>query len=171
MDNPGIPLWLIKVQINMKRIVLILFILQVLQPLFLKAQKTVAEATKPILKAGVYKVDITPPMRIPLGGYANRSGAATGIHAPLYASVIVFVDGETKIAIVTLDIIQVKYNEGQQIYRAIERETGIKENNILINASHTHGSPWLETDSCYKYEVVEKVAGAVKVAVSNLCPG
>ena len=121
-------------------------------------------------QTGVYSVDITPPLQIPLGGYANRTGPATSVRDPLSATVIVFDDGKTRAAIVTLDIIQVKNKEGQQIYRAIEKETGIKEANVIINASHTHGSPWLETDSCYSREVAVKVAGAMRVAAENMEP-
>lgn len=122
------------------------------------------------LQAGVYKVDITPPAGISLGGYARRTNPATGIRDPLHAGVIVFDDGEARAVLVTLDLIQVKYREGQQIYHAIEKEAGIKEANVMINASHTHGSPWLETDSIYGRMVAAKVAGAVRVATENLQP-
>ncbi len=122
------------------------------------------------LQAGVCKLDITPPLHIPLGGYARRTGPATGIRDSLNTAVIVLDDGKISAAIVTLDLIQVRYKEGQLICRAIEKETGIKEGNVIINASHTHGSPWLETDSCYSMEVAAKVASAVKMARENLQP-
>lgn len=146
---------------------LILLQIFLFTPLF--GQEDTGGTTKK-LKAGVFKVDITPPIDIPLGGYANRTGPATGIRDSLNAVVIVFDDDVTKVVIVTLDIIQVKYNEGQQICRAIEKVSGISQDKIILNASHTHGSPWLETDSIYSNEVATKIADAVKIASENLNP-
>ncbi|MGV8093040.1 MAG: neutral/alkaline non-lysosomal ceramidase N-terminal domain-containing protein [Mangrovibacterium sp.] len=136
----------------------------------LPAQQPAGEQAAALFQAGVCKVDITPPLQIPLGGYADRTGPASGVRDPLHAVTVVFDDGRTRVAFVTLDLIQVRYKEGQQIYRAIERATGIKEGHVLINASHTHGSPWLETDSCYSRVVAQKVAKAVKTAIDNLQP-
>ena len=135
---------------------------------YLFSQGAGIETPEPMLRAGVCRINITPPLTIPLGGYTNRTGPATGIRDSLYATAIVFDDGETKAAIVTLDIIQAKYKEGQQIYRAIESEADIAESNVIINASHTHGSPWLETDSYFKEEVIKEVAKAVKTASLSL---
>ena len=122
------------------------------------------------LKAGVGKVDITPPIGIPLGGYQGRQGPATGIHDPLYAVVFVFDDGETRAAIVSLDIIQVFQQVGDSIRSAIQSATGIQEDHIIINASHTHGSPWIDTDIHYQKEIIAKTAGAARIAVSRLRP-
>jgi hypothetical protein len=137
---------------------------------FLSAREYENDKSEPSLQAGVFKVNITPSVVVPLGGYPERNGPATGIRDELNAVAIVFDDGKTRVAIVTIDVIQVKYNEGLKIYHAIKRETGITDENIIINASHTHGSPWLEKDSLYCNEVIEKVAGAVKIALANLHP-
>ncbi|MEA3476667.1 MAG: neutral/alkaline non-lysosomal ceramidase N-terminal domain-containing protein [Bacteroidota bacterium] len=122
------------------------------------------------LRAGVAKVDITPPIGIPLGGYGIRQGPATGIHDPLYAVVMVFDDGETRAAIVSLDILQVYQQVGDSIRSAIQSATGIHEDHIIINASHTHGSPWIDTDIHYQEEIIAKTAGAARIAVSRLRP-
>ncbi len=122
------------------------------------------------LRAGIYKIDITPPLSVPLGGYSMRKGPATGVRDPLNTVAVVFDDGQTRVAIVSLDVIQVKYQEGQRIYHAIEALTGIKSDHVILNASHTHGSPWLDTDSCYSREVAAKVAGAVYAALGDLQP-
>ncbi|MBE9511106.1 MAG: neutral/alkaline non-lysosomal ceramidase N-terminal domain-containing protein, partial [Bacteroidetes bacterium] len=122
------------------------------------------------LKAGVGKVDITPPIEIPLGGYQGRQGPATGIHDPLYAVVFVFDDGENRAAIVSLDIIQVFQQVGDSIRSAIQLATGIKEDHIIINASHTHSSPWIGTDIHYQKEIIAKITGAARIAVSRLRP-
>ena len=122
------------------------------------------------LKAGVGKVDITPPIGIPLAGYHERQGPATGIHDPLYAVVIVFDDGESQAAIVSLDIVQVFQQVGDSIRSAIQSATGIHEDHIIINASHTHGSPWIDTDIHYQKEIIAKTVGAARIAFSRLRP-
>jgi neutral ceramidase len=122
------------------------------------------------LRAGVAKVDITPPITIPLGGYGNRQGPATGIRDPLFAAVIVFDDGENKAVLITADLLQVFQETGDSIRTAINRITGIPGDYVIINVSHTHGSPWLETDINYKNEVIAKIAGAVAIAANRLQP-
>ena len=122
------------------------------------------------LMVGVGKVDITPPIGIPLAGYQEREGPATGIHDPLYAVVIVFDDCENQAAIVSLDIVQIFQQVGDSIRSEIQLATGIHEDNIIINASHTHGSPWINTDIHYQKEVIAKTVGAARIAVSRLRP-
>src|SRR5437879_2932026 len=56
------------------------------------------------LKAGVAKVDITPPVGLRMWGYGNRKGAATGVLDPLYARVLVLEAGEKRLALVALDL-------------------------------------------------------------------
>src|SRR5205085_10013265 len=40
------------------------------------------------LSSGVARVEITPPVGYPLGGYSARKGPSTGIQHPLYATVL-----------------------------------------------------------------------------------
>jgi len=50
------------------------------------------------LQAGVYRVDITPPVGVSLVGYYARDGVSEGIERPLTAAAVVLATGETKIA-------------------------------------------------------------------------
>ena len=122
------------------------------------------------LRGGVAKVDITPPIGIPLAGYADRKGPSTGIHDPLHAAVIVFDNGRTRAALITLDLIGVDEAEGERIRAGIGQSSGIPAGNILINYSHTHGSPSLEKDAAWRDEVIAKVIGATKLAASRMRP-
>ncbi len=122
------------------------------------------------LEAGVAKVDITPPISVPLGGYADREGPATGVRDPLHAVAVVFDDGKSRSALVTLDSIQAMQRDGDAFRAAIGETSGIAPDHIIINTSHTHGSPWFRTDECYQREVAAKVAGAVSMAVGSLRP-
>jgi len=122
------------------------------------------------LRAGIAKADITPSILIPLGGYTSRTGPATGIRDPLHVTAIVFDDGIKQAAIVSLDLIQVNASLGKQIYETVSAVTGIPAQCIILNASHTHGSPWPWTDDDYAREITVKTAGAVKMAQSGLVP-
>jgi len=61
------------------------------------------------LKAGTAKVDITPPVGQPMGGFLARlkknNEACEGIHDRLFARVVVLDDGDTSVAIVTMDLL------------------------------------------------------------------
>src|SRR5215469_6943819 len=56
------------------------------------------------LKAGVAKVEITPPSGISMWGYSNRRGPAAGTLDPLYARALVLEVGGQRVALVTVDL-------------------------------------------------------------------
>ena len=55
------------------------------------------------LKAGVAKVEITPPVGEKMWGYSARKEPAKGVLDPLYARVLVLEVGEKKLSLVVLD--------------------------------------------------------------------
>src|SRR5438128_1307914 len=56
------------------------------------------------LKAGVAKVDITPPTGVLMWGYFDRLTPSKATLDPLYARVLVLEVGETRLALVALDL-------------------------------------------------------------------
>jgi len=122
------------------------------------------------LRAGVAEVDITPGSPAVLAGYAERTGPSTGIHDPLKASVLTFDDGKSRVALIGLDAIMMLQSWGDAIRSAVEKETGIPGNHIILNASHTHGAPHPMTEKKYVEMVVAKVAAAAKQAVASMRP-
>jgi len=93
------------------------------------------------LKAGVSKVDITPPIGTMMGGYRLRNLPSQGIHDTLYAKALVFEQDKQRIAIVTTDLGAVSGSLVKKVRELIKDKTGIKEEAILISASHTHSGP------------------------------
>jgi len=92
------------------------------------------------LKAGVARVDITPPPGLPMYGYASRSQPATGTLDPLYARVVVLEASERRLALVTLDLGRVFGPSSLARLRdAVRESSGISF--LLITASHTHAGP------------------------------
>src|SRR5690242_8007871 len=89
------------------------------------------------LEAGIAKVEITPSSFMQMYGYANRKcGPANGTHDPLFAKVLVLATGESRMAIVTLDL-------GSIVSQNLEREVAVKLAIpvLLLSASHTHSGP------------------------------
>src|SRR5437762_651520 len=56
------------------------------------------------LRAGIGKVDITPPPGEQMWGYENRTKPATGTLDPLYARVLILDTQNRRIGLVTLDL-------------------------------------------------------------------
>ena len=56
------------------------------------------------LKAGVARVDITPPAGLLMWGYSARRGVSEGTLDPLYARVLVLETGEKRFGLVILDL-------------------------------------------------------------------
>ena len=61
-------------------------------------------STSPTLTAGVARATITPPVGIDMSGFAGRE-PSLGIHDELYATALVFEEGEERVALVTCDLL------------------------------------------------------------------
>jgi neutral ceramidase len=95
------------------------------------------------LSAGVYRVDITPPVGISMVGYYARKGVSEGIERPLTATAVVLAAGDRKIAILSCDIIFIQSPDVDEIRRDIATSIGTQSSHVLINCSHTHCGPTL----------------------------
>ncbi len=130
------------------------------------------------LRAGVARVEITPSTLGPMYGYANRKcGPAVGTHDPLYAKALVLEAGESRLAIVTLDLGSIV---SQNLRREVADKLGIPV--LLLAASHTHSAPsylapagtgaGLAPASSepppYLVEIEGKIFGAIRQAASSM---
>lgn len=122
------------------------------------------------LLAAVVKVDITPPIGLPLAGYADRTEGSTGMRDPLRAAVLMLDNGAARAAIVTLDLIDVGFEETEAIRSAVSTQIEVPQTHILVASSHTHGSPRLGVNTDYGRVVVAKISGAAAAAASRLRP-
>jgi hypothetical protein len=133
---------------------------------------TVAHAE---LKVGVGKTLITPDPLLPLSGGVGPGSPSTGKQGELTARAMVFQQGETKIAIVQLDLLGFPSVLCARVHKQVER---IPADNILIGSTHTHsapdcyGFPGLDgkTSGDLKYMdfVCNQAAAAVNQALDNL---
>ncbi|MGH9446016.1 MAG: hypothetical protein ACRD3O_09840, partial [Terriglobia bacterium] len=91
------------------------------------------------LKAGVARVDITPPPGLPMYGFFDRiknNRLSTGTLDPLYARVLVLEVGKRRLALVTLDLGR---TFGQplldELRQAVSQRYRISF--LIVTASHT----------------------------------
>lgn len=93
------------------------------------------------MKAGLARRKITPPPGVDLTGYVGRPGPSTKVHDDLFATAVILDDGDTRIAILGIDIIGTDMAQDAQLREAISDATGIQPRNLLIASSHTHAGP------------------------------
>jgi neutral ceramidase len=127
-----------------------------------------------VISAGVARVDITPPLGLPLRCWAARSTRARAAHEPLVAQALVLDDGAgEQAAIVALDLPHIGRGLTDAVRARVQSSTGIPGQAVLLNASHTHSGPplglgggvvWTAEDpefQQYAALLPELVAGAV----------
>jgi len=128
------------------------------------------------IKAGVAKVDITPPVGVELCGYGfylNRK--STGINDELYSKALVLSDDTRRMAIVANDLIGINKETTETVRKMVTRETEIPGDHVLLACSHTHHGPATvplygcgEIDYDYLNLLPKYIAGAVRMANANL---
>lgn len=135
------------------------------------------------LRAGAAAVVITPPQGTPMAGYYSIR-EADGVHDDLFAKALVLESGETKAALVALDLISTTRDMVEEARTLIEQQTGIPGANVMISATHSHTGPVLrgrgaregdfggEADKArtYRAALPGKIAEAVAQANEALTP-
>ncbi|WZO98330.1 hypothetical protein EP7_005390 [Isosphaeraceae bacterium EP7] len=119
------------------------------------------------LRAGVAKLDITPPPDTPVTGHPRPT---KGARDPLRAGILLLDDGKTKAAIATFDLIKAGDPFVKAMRQAIASKTGIPPENILVAASHNHSGPDFDKEKAWADELAVKVAAAAAEAASDMRP-
>jgi len=126
------------------------------------------------MNAAFAEIDITPQLPCEKPGWIVKI-LANAVDDPLMANVAVLDDGKTRSAIVSLDILSVRWPMAEAIRDAAEK-LGIPRGNVLVAATHNHtgppvSAPGLATkDPIYIAQLVTKVGQALAQAVANLQP-
>ncbi len=128
------------------------------------------------LRAGVAVRDLDVEAGTPLAGYGGRLGAPSeGTHDPVTARALVLDDGLKRVAIVAIDTIGVSGKLRDAVLRKLPGEIGVRDENLLLAATHTHSGPgaladgFLETMACgaFSPEQFERTVAAVARSIED----
>ena len=93
-------------------------------------------------QAGVAQKAITPSEPIWMAGYASRDKPASGKLTDLWAKVLVLRDQDgAQAALISLDLIGIDRALSQSICEQLNRQYGLRRDQVAICCSHTHTGP------------------------------
>lgn len=93
------------------------------------------------LRAGFWRVDVTPPVGVRLGGYAHRLGRSSKkVYDSLYANLVYLEVGGVEVLIVNLDVFGVSRDFVDGVKYDVSKDAGLEGDNILVLATHTYSS-------------------------------
>ena len=127
------------------------------------------------MKTGFSKICINPPYGAPIVGYYEPR-YVRGVLDDLFVRAIVFDDGNAQAAVIAIDICLLAQKYYDSIKKAIREATGIPDEAIFINCSHTHTGPLVGKDfasgkcssEAYDEFLITSVRDAVIYALQNL---
>jgi hypothetical protein len=129
-----------------------------------------------MLKAGVAKVDTTPPVGVRLAGFGERVFPSLAVHDPLWARAVVFDNGESRVGIVAVDLLGVSADAVAAVRRGAA-SLDIAPQALLVAATHTHSGPVFPEDDtltaderAYWEELPERLIAVLKEATDVLSP-
>jgi hypothetical protein len=123
------------------------------------------------LRAGVARVEITPPGGEQMWGYESRTKPATGTLDSLYARVLVLEAGNERVGLVTLDLGRVFGPASLDQLRSAAQRFQISC--LLVSASHTHAGPVVQDASrdgtpMWERRALSGIQDSLKRATENL---
>lgn len=98
-------------------------------------------ASPTVWQIGVVRECITPALGCQMAGFDARKGTADAVHDDLYARALVFDDGSTQVAFVSVEVIAVSAEFTAAVRARVEGATGIPTANVFLSATHTHCGP------------------------------
>lgn len=101
---------------------------------------------KPGWKAGVARVVITPKKSMWLAGYGGRNRPSEGTLHDLWAKALAVEDANGKKAVlVTTDLLGIPKNLSDRIRERLNKEFNLSKAHVILNSSHTHTGPALQS--------------------------
>ena len=101
--------------------------------------REVGEMVKLFASAG--EVDLKSPVGGWMTGFSARIKPSVATHDPLMARAVLLDDGETRLTVVSCDLIGFTPLAGAAMRRRIAAKSGIPAANIFICCTHTHSGP------------------------------
>ncbi|MBR2937076.1 MAG: hypothetical protein IKB80_01055 [Oscillospiraceae bacterium] len=127
------------------------------------------------LQAGFARVNVTPPLGIPMRGYMFQR-LAEGVLDELEINALALACGETKVVLMTLDAGAIETADVNVFIENVAEETGLPKEAIIIHAVHTHTAGSIsfkstnETVLHYTEFLRRRFRAAAKFALEDLKP-
>lgn len=121
------------------------------------------------MRIGLKRVDITPDAALPMGGNAHADSVARAVHDPLYANIIVLQGEKERVVLIEVDLLGVPETFSLRIKEAAAVNAGVRPENILLNAIHTHSAPDVNLLSAEILDYAEKISHAIGKGVREAC--
>lgn len=130
------------------------------------------------LQAGVARAIITPPVGIPMVGFAGRGPAET-VHDDLTVTALALESDGARAVVLAFDVLGVSDQFTANVRAEVARRAGDPAPAVLVCASHTHYGPSTaahgETQpppdvAAYVTNLVHLAAGAAQEALASLRP-
>jgi neutral ceramidase len=93
------------------------------------------------MRAGFAAAVITPPAGVPMSGYRLRREPAAGGHDDLQARCALLDDGQSTVALISLDLIGLEHGHAAAIKERIAECCALQPERILLGCTHTHSGP------------------------------
>ena len=108
----------------------------------IKNKASLGPQNNPTLQAGAAKVDITPPIGMPMAGYSTMSTDSVGVRAKLMARVFyIKPKSGSSVALVQCDLLAGSLILHHKIAELIADETDVGVGGLLLAGTHTHSGP------------------------------
>lgn len=126
------------------------------------------------LQIGYGREDITPDYTVHLQGGDYKSRVAKNAKDYVYVTCVAIRNGEETVLLYTMDLKVVTDNFADNAKASISSATGVPQENILLNATHTHSSvairySWDGVEQ-YRMEFNQAATKAAEKAIKDLSP-
>src|SRR5829696_2245915 len=137
--------------------------------------------TETTFRAGVGRVDITPPLTAPHSNWgAQVHILPDGVETNLWATALVVEDGTEMAAWIDLDLMIITRQQADEIRSTVGESLGIPAQSVRVSITHSHAGPppnmwsWLRQGQAaidgYYALLPEYAAGAARAALKTLRP-
>lgn len=93
-------------------------------------------------QVGLAATDITPAEPLPMAGYSAREAPFESVADPLSAKALAIQDADGERALlITADLLGFPRERSEAICARLQEATGIRREQVILNASHTHAGP------------------------------
>ena len=129
------------------------------------------------ISANVAEAVITPPIGVEM--IEPRGVPSTAVHDDLYVRAISLGDGAATVCVVTMDLLGLDAGLLEQVRSAVEQQTGLARERLMLTASHNHSAPLTipydvtvqpRRDRDWEAQLVRRIADTVAQAQTAMLP-